>query len=829
MRARIFLFAAMALLFAACIKNGLDGSDFAFDLTVRNEQYAAELVLTGVGEATIVSVGDLPDWVAGVTLRDEGFQGDPVLLVGVNAQRNLKEKREAEIALTMSSGAKVKLSVTQWPNVGNGMFSAYKSMNEEFEKDWASGRTIKLVISNVDINGRPEIVTEEVALPWAYDLVPASYLPKGDGHDESMETYKMVSNKGDWSLVFNLTGINNLPDYNYFGLYNRYTGVLRIFYYFTKDLVPENTTNDHLWSFSLNADLAEHAASQFALPRQERATADYLTMASRPFLTTPTTDSFNPLTDSGRTVPAVGWWAFDVDLSVYREHDFFQKNLLNAMTLQLCTFNQQNVMLNSILQGSITGNMTGKMNLDLIAPVRTQTWAKIVSPIMSGIGNCATNAYLLQSIGSPAPIGGGDVPVVPEVNQEVPAAQAHSTASYGRPKLTSATVAIVSLVVGTLFQVAGKMIDNLATEQVHDEKFGQLNATINLDLNAAMNTVGTVGGATTNKVPPASIAMEYIKKTNPDGTPTNLGKGIWNLEYHPVVYVVKDAYWSENHFHVISNQKEYPYGDTDVYSYYLGDTKATRPGLRLITFFDPTSVRGVAFNNDLFDEEFDQLRVYLSYGVYPGSKPGYTDAFRKAAGLDYPHCWRLSEQDKFDSAKELKLIKKVHTDDLFKTTEIIDFIKDEAGYRLSNQKLRNDHVGLERRYYGASLFYENPYASEFDVDKVQYVYDPQVYVPFDESSRRLYDPQVPDFVVTSSIYAYGKDTKDEGSATLTNTLRFLPEIRLVSYTELPAIYAEIQERLQHMGGNEKATVVWMDIENMVDHIGEIVDAVNGKK
>jgi hypothetical protein len=481
-------------------------------------------------------------------------------------------------------------------------------------------------------------------------------------------------------------------------------------------------------------------------------------------------------------------------------------------------------MLNSILQGSITGNLTGKMNLDLLSPVTTQTWAKIVSPIMSGVGNLATNTYLLQQVGSYGAVGGGDV----AVSQIDDAVSEHSLKQY-KPKPRSATVAVVSLVVGTLLQVGGKLIDNFATEQIHDEKFGALNATINLDLNAAMNTVGTIGGATTNKVPPASIAMEYIKKTNPDGTPTSLGKGIWNLDYHPVVYVVNDAYWSENNFNVLSSQKEYPYGDTDVYSYYLGDTKATRPGLRLITFFDPTSVRGVAFNNDLFDEEFEQLRVYLSYGVYPGSQPGYTDAFRKAVGLDFPHCWRLSTKDKFDSSKDLKLIKKVHTDDFFKTTNIIDFLKEEAGYRLSSHRLRNEHVGLERRFYGASLFYENPYASAFDVDKVHYVYDPQVYVPFDETSRRLYDPQVPDFVVTSSIYAYGKDAKDDDSATLTNTLRFLPEIRVVSYTELPDIYAEIQERLQHMGGNDETTVVWMDINNMVDHIGEIVEAVGGKK
>lgn len=50
----------------------------------------------------------------------------------------------------------------------------------------------------------------------------------------------------DWEMVFNLTGIKEKPGEHYFGLYNRYTGILRVFYYLTEDKVPSHDGNDHM-------------------------------------------------------------------------------------------------------------------------------------------------------------------------------------------------------------------------------------------------------------------------------------------------------------------------------------------------------------------------------------------------------------------------------------------------------------------------------------------------------------------------------------------------------------------------------------------------------
>ena len=841
MKARYFLLAALALTLAACEKETEQQKDFSFGFNVRNEDYAEELVLKGVGEAQIIDVENLPSWIPGVMLKDESVNGDPVAVIGVKGDINLEDTREARIVLKMSNGASVKLTLKQWPILKGGTNEVYKSENAAFEEDWSSAQMITLVTSFEYINGKPTKTTLEVPLPWAWDKSPECYLPKGDGRDKTMEVYKMIENKGDWSLVFNLTGIQNLPGRNYFGLYNRYTGVLRIFFYLTKDQVPLNDANDHLWSFSLNAALAEHLSSQFTIPRLEEVKTPILSRLAMPYLTSPTTDKYNPLSGQTSNVLAVGWWAFDVGMAAYRSHAFFSETPLNAANIQLCTYSEEHILMNSVIQGNLGGELKGSLNLDLLRPTKANLGASIGASVMGGFGTVFSNTYWLNEVcGKRA---GGNV----QNDQQAQNAQinnggggggggAEPGANNAAPRFvqTKGIIAgLCSILIGTALSVGAKYVANIGSETVTDENFGALNANLNLDLNAVMTTQGTIGAPTPNAVPPVALSMEYFREKNADDSYTCLGEGVWNLEKYPVIYVVKDAYWYDNKFSVISMQKEFPVGESgkynsDVYSYYMGATKGSRPGLRLITFMDPTSVGGVAFNPKLFNDQFTDLGVYLSYGVYPGSKPGYTDGFRRDAGLDYPHSWRLhliqDEKGKY-LLDSLHLVRKVHTDELFKWAGVPAGTEEVAGIRLSSQKMRADHPALERRFCGASVYYCNPYADEFIVDEVQYVYDPQVFLPFDEVAHRLYDPVVPDFVVTATVNAYGKDEKDKDVCLLTNTLRFLPKIELISYKDVPRIYNEMTTRQGQMSGPDPSITYFKEMKDQVAHVGAIVEAL----
>lgn len=855
MKARYFLFAALAFALAvACERReepDLDDKTYEFGLAVRNQDYTESVVMNGVSLQTgIKSVDNLPPWVSGVALQETDSDGNPVALVSVKGDGDLQEARDAKVVLKMENGATVNLNLIQWPVLKDSHNAESQSLNKQFEADWASAKKIQLVISNVDVNGRSEIMKTEVSLPWNWGELPASHLPKG--HDRSSdEVYKMVSSKEDWSLVFNLTGIEDSPNYNYFGLYNRYTGILRIFYYFTKDLVPTNA-NDHMWSFTIDGNLAEHVATQFALPRKEAAKLPFRRIAAMPILSTPTTDEYNPLSTGGQTIPGIGWWAFDVNMSVYRDHDFFSEltpaseNLpLPAIDIHLRTFQESQVFLRSVLQGNIDGKLQGKMNLDQLLPYTMSTWGKWVVPIVSGVGSVMTNNYLLGvvgKIGQPNNGGAGNPGDANIRNNQLLNQQDAQPENGGalpnrpvqiiRTKSAGVAISIVMLIAGTAISYLGKYLEGEAKERVRDDDFGSLKANMNLDMNAVMSTAGQISSPTANVVPPATMTLDYLKKTNPDGSATSLGKGVWNLDAHPVVYVVNDAYWSENNFKAFDAQIAYPLDGKDVYCYYLGGTKGARPGLRLITFLDPTSVGGISFNPDLFNGAFDKVRIALSYGVYPGSNPGYTDSFREAVGLNVTHTWRLyekeiSENKALDSATDLKLIKRPHTDTLFKWVQIPDELKSVSGYRLSTQHPRSDIPALERRFYGASMFYSNPYATDFVVDQVQYVFDPQIYVPFDDVAHRLYDPQVPDLVVSAAVSAYGKDRKDTEDSAITSTLRFIPKIVFISYKDLPTIAKQIKKRLDdgEIDGPKDVEVIWESMVAQVNHIGDIAKAV----
>ena len=854
MKARYFLVVAAVGIMGmvcACQKAPEEESKtpvpYDYGLTVRNEDYVEQVVLTGLGNTYIVNTYNLPAWITDVTLSKQGHNGDPVALFSIKANYDMEESRTARVSLEMESGVTATVELTQWPILQGKDNAEYKSENISFEADWSAAKKITLYTQNVRINGSPEIVDMQVSLPWNWEQLPQSYLPRGNNEDTNLEVWKMVDRKGDWSLVFNLTGIKALPNYNYFGLYNRYTGILRIFYYFTDDMVPDNNTSDHLWSFSINRSLSQHSATQFTLPAKEEVLESFKTRAAMPVLSSPTTDAFNPLSSGSKNVPAIGWWAFDVNMAAYREgHNFFDETPRTAMSINLCTYNEQNVILNSVLKGVLNGSLSGELNLEAIRPSTVSSTGKAWISVLNISSSVLTHMFVVNEMAptaqarmSAAMARGGVRAANGQNADNIPAAiPVHNNPRRIDTKSFSA-LGLVIFGIGTLTSIIGKIIEANCTQKVQDDKFGDLSATMTMDLDAVMATQGTISSATPNKVPPVSMSMEYLKKETPDKKPTSLGDGVWNLDYHPVIYVVNDAYWSENDFTIVSTQKEYPVGEgtsnvTDVYSYDLGPTRGSRPGLRLITFLDPTSIKGVSVNKDLFDAEFENLCVYLSYGVYPGSAPGYSDAFRVDEGLDYKHSWRLSTKDvskkpcsSTDPEIGFKLFKKPHTNELFSWVGIEDEKIQVAGYRLSNQLLRTDRPGLERRYYGPSTYYRKPYASAFDLDDVEFVFDPQVFVPFEDSGHKLYDPQLPDFVVTAAINAVGKDSRDEGSpsAIVTSTLRFLPKIEFISYKDVQTVYNNIEKQKNQMTGPDNTETCFVEMEYLIQHIKDIADAL----
>ena len=788
----ILLSAILVPLFSACQKeqnNPIDSGIYSFSLSVLNDDYTEVIPIKGVQASQVVSKNNLPSWVKDVYLTGEVENGNLLLGIDVKGDPTMEDRREAAITLNMTNGSTVELELIQWPSLTGGDNDVLQSVNTKFEKKWYDVQEIELVVSSGYENGR--LVTKSIMapLPWASDLLPQQHLP-----EETL--MQMMAFKEDWALVFNLTGIKSRPDYHYFGLYNKYSGKLRVFYYLTQENLPASDANDHMWVAAFDKSLAEHTSSQFALPYKVPATENFKSTANV-LMTTAKTNSWKQGT-AGKVIPAVGWWAFEVDLSTMRPHDFFAKELNKSLQLSLKLFNQDNVWLDSIMQGSLDGKLAGKLNLQALEKTFSSLSPDGVAGAVFGDffgsgGGLLMNTYFMKAI-------------------------------TGRSETTGGAVGCA---IGCAVSFVGKLLDDFALdkdEPDYDEDFGKFDADINLDLQATMTTSGIISGERSTRVPNAEMSSGYFKQKDADGKDTYLGSGVCNIDYTPIIYVVKDAYWYERHAKVFSKEKAFNLEDDEtkpVNSYYIAKD-ASQPGLRLISFLDPTSIGGIQLNTDLYPEGLDCVNVGISYGVFPGSNPGYTNAFRTAIGLEKLPYWTLCSKSAFSTQnnEEFKTFKYPRTDDIFK-----DIGTDEAVFanvvatRLSSQLINGN---IERRYYGQSAYYTKQFVTPEEVDEVQYVSDPEIFVPFDVEKQCLYDPIVPDFVVTVQVTAKVPAVE---SFSVTNTLRFVPKIVLISYKDIDRIAGEANSRKASMTSPAGVTVNYTTMDQLLNRLSNFTTAV----
>ena len=788
----VLLSAILVSLLSACQKEQnepIDNGTYNYSLSVLNDDYTEVIPIKGVKASQVASKSNLPSWVKDVYLTGEVENGNLLLGIDVKGDPTLEDRREAAITLSMSNRSTVELKLVQWPTLTDGTNAVLESTNTQFEKKWYDAREIDLVVGSGYENGIPSIKTITVALPWAHDLLPQQHLPE-------KTLMEMMAFKEDWSLVFNLTGILSRPDYHYFGLYNRYSGKLRIFYYITQENMPASDANDHMWVAAFDNSLAEHLSAQFALPYNVTPTDKYKSLANV-VMTTARTDSWKQGT-TGKVIPAVGWWAFDVDMSTMRPHNFFAKDLTKSLQVSLKLFNQNNVWLDSIMQGSLDGKLDGKMNLEALEKTFSSLSSggkagAVFGDIFGSASGLMMNTYFLRACTGGLETPGG----------------------------------AVTCAIGCALSLTGKLLDDFARDEnppTLDENFGKFDADINLDLQATMTTSGVISGERSTTGPNAEMSSGYIKQKDADGKDTFIGSGVCNIDYTPVIYVVKDAYWYERHAKVFSKSKAFNLDDDDtkpVNSYYIAKD-ASLPALRLISFLDPTSIGGIRLNTALYPEGLENVNVNISYGVFPGSNPGYTNAFRRAIGLEELPYWTLCTQSNFSTQDntEFKTFKYPRTSDIFKDISTDDAVfADVVATRLSSQLINGN---IERRYYGQSAYYTRELATPEEVDNVQYVSDPEIFVPFSIEKKCLYDPIVPDFVVTVQITA--NVSTGEGYF-ITNTLRFVPKIVLISYNDIDRIASEANSRRASMTGPEGVTVNYSTMDQLLNRLSNFTTAV----
>ena len=347
-----------------------------------------------------------------------------------------------------------------------------------------------------DEKGRTGYTT--VNLPW-YEGTKQTNLPEGFCDDVTPEM--------GWEWVANYCGNRSVVNNNFFALYNKYTGILRFFYY-----MPQGTStgNDHVWQVSMTDNLATHTTIPYGVPNDRTLTnkAAINQTGSGTYM-----DYITPWVDyrsnDGLIVPNDGWWAFDVDLSLTRPEALTDDNNIK---LQMRSWDTNHTSLYSTMMAKINGEMKGSFEgqtrTPLIASSSKGLFGRVGDLVKLGtkITNTVKDIYSGNAVGA---IKGG-----------VDLAKNGASLASGKTKASGG-----------------------ATSGTFD---GTFEGTINMMMNGTINTDGVIQGSQ----PTVGVASPTFYLKDFETKNSLLGQGVWNLKKTPVVYAVNSQnavfYWSED-------------------------------------------------------------------------------------------------------------------------------------------------------------------------------------------------------------------------------------------------------------------------------------------
>ena len=314
-----------------------------------------------------------------------------------------------------------------------------------------------------------------VNLPW-YEGEVLTNLPKGFCDN--------ITPENGWEWVLNRCGSRNIPNNNFFAVYNKYTGILRFFYYLPHGF-STSTGNDHVWQVSLTDNMAQKSLWGFGLPSTENfKDKNKLAATSEGTMVNYVTPWVNMRSDDGLILPSAGWWAFDVDLSLYRPGVDVSNE---SIKLQMISWNVQHVSLFSTLTASIEGSIKQTVQES------NSTASDAAKGVMCGLGAAASVA---------------------------------SAIAFGK----GGNIGEMFGAIGNLFGCGSEFAGIFGGD---DQPF---EAEVSLGMKGTISTEGIIKYA----VPTVGIASPTLRFKDFYKNGNHLGQGVWNITNHPKVYVIKD-------------------------------------------------------------------------------------------------------------------------------------------------------------------------------------------------------------------------------------------------------------------------------------------------
>lgn len=561
---------------------------------------------------------------------------------------------------------------------------AFGDYLEEFCEDWETYQSVKLYVGDKD---NPQ----DVALPWA-DVVTTT-IPSSMRGD--------VKKADGWEMAFSTLGDPRNRDLNYFGLYNRYSGVLRVFLY-----VSDATTTASNYNLDMNLGSEYHYdkypfyhSLAYSIPTHHK-NIDYSANPASTRYPFTFNVQVSPYFHTQSPALKPGWTMFEIPASgYYPGNSKWPADGNEDIMMSINTTLEQSISMIGDIKAGISGEFT--------SPTSVYTSTKGVSSPFQDF----------MSSG-----GSAGKTLIKDVVTAV---------ANGDPFSKALKVGLA------VFDFTSSFIGNDANKAVEQPGKVDMNLTGSIDLN------GYIKSASANQVKSVTFKGSYL---NPE---SNFGKGIWNLDEDPVVYVCADR--------VIGKPKRFR-ATVKGGGVYGGSEEFHLDSLRYVSFLDPTSIK-LDIREDIYPNITDLKVKTAVVGVYPDLPAGHTDPYLNLLQF---------QRGKFSLSDA--------TSGIYSSTDPnakVKYFSMKNSETFSDELQENNstcrfvpQAGSDYGYLG------NPEV----VCGRKFIIDPQVLLPVtkDDPATFLHDGPCPDFVVVVAI-----SFKSEGR-TYTFTSRFIPNVQYIT-------------------------------------------------
>lgn len=561
--------------------------------------------------------------------------------------------------------------------------------------------------------------------------------------------YNSASN--GWEMCFCKFNDTSAKYQHYFGLYNKWTAMLRVFFYADDEKLGDYG-NELIFSFqsgeSERLKTPFYHAMTYGIPANHTIKGGNLK------------EQFNLTGSSGSSVTgwdwyqspyskkvetngvAGGWHCVDFDMSGWNP---YTENWATSTDekVPMVTIDPLSRSTSSVtLTGELIGNVQGS-ETTYEKKTKTSSTCSGFSNFYNYFGSCAST-LTSNSMGLMMGVGMGSD--------------------------ASGAIGIASFVVGCVNGIFSMIDSSLQQEEEYvDSTVTNISMTVDADIDLS----GEIKEWKSTSDSGIDLKRNTFTKANEDG---HIGKGLWSLDEDPVVYVSKeDLLANTDHFTMSASSDGLSlsdFADKDV---------------RLVYFLDPTSIK-ININNDIFHNPTN-VKMQCGVALCTDQDLGNTDCYRDLMYLDDRPTFKLSSQTsgnvKLNSSSTPRLTK-LTIDDIeakYDTTFTSWFSKEIIP--------NSDNM----RTYG-------PLKKFSGFERMLF---PQIYVPYDGSSIK--EAEVPDLYVYVEVQFECDETKGSDDKVVVLVKHFIPTVKLCTHDEMSTWYDTLKEYCDNSeNGNATGTL-----------------------